>query len=284
MKCLGLFLLVLLLIIPTCAKQRGVPSRISGAKYESLSVVEAMEAFYGNYDPDSQTSTFNLPDGMANYVLLRKNEPMLASAFFNALASEKGSKKFILLTYAVPKDREFSCHACAPVIGMAVFSRAGREWTIESSSRAVTTSGGYAHPPTGIRIVQIGSRLPAIEIRDSGTGGGETTTGLLILAPWKGTVNLALERVIADNDAGGCGNVACYSNHRAVSYLRSSSGNYFDIRLTLKGTDFGDPSNQLRHVHGIEILRFQDGRYVQVSRNGDLTNLDKVVSTREGLN
>jgi hypothetical protein len=167
---------------------------------------------------------------------------------------------------------------------MAVFNRVGQEWAIESSNRAVTTSGGYAQPPTGISIVQIGRGRPAIEIRDSGSGGGATATVLLILAPWNGTVNLALERIIADNDAGMCGNVACYSNSRTITYLRKPGADYSDIKLILKGTDFGDPSSRSRRVHGVEILQFQDGKYIQVSRKGDLTNTDKSVATREGLN
>lgn len=282
-KCLTLSALVLLLIIPTLAGQSAAQSSDSEAKHESLSVGEAMKMFYGNYNSESQTSTFNLPDGAVGGVLLAKNDSMLATSFFSGFTNENGSPKFMLLTYALPKDSGYSCHACAPVIGMAVFKHVGQEWTIDSLNQAVMTSGGYGQPPTGISIVQIGRGRPAIEIRDSGSGGGETTSVLLILVPWKGTVNLALERIIADNDAGMCGDVACYSYHRTVEYLRKASTSYYDLKLTLKGTDFGDTSSRSRRVRGVEILQFQGGKYIQVSRKGDLTNTDKSVATREGL-
>jgi hypothetical protein len=282
-KCFVFSLSILLSVIPNHRNQPTAQSSIPAAKGEVLSVTAAMRMFYGNYNPESQTSMFNLPDGPVTNVLLVKNEPMLATSFFNTSTDESGSHKFVLLTFAVPKGREFSCHACAPVIGMAVFARVGHGWAIESSNKAITTSGGYAQPPIGISVVRIGRDHSAIEIKDSGSGSGETTTAFLIFAPWKGTVNLAVERIIADNDAGGCGDVACYAYHRTVEFLHKSSAGYYDLRLTLKGTDLGDPSSRSRRVHGVEVLRFEAGKYIQISRKGDLTNVDKSVAMREGL-
>jgi len=211
------------------------------------------------------------------------DEPMTVRTLFYTLSGDPAAPNFVLLTYAVPaSDEKYYCHACAPTIGMALFSQKGAGWIMTASKRAVTDAGGFGKPPTDIGLVEIGVNHQAIKIIEVDEGNGETTAVLLVLVPWKGTVNLGLERIVADDDAGSCGaresTLPCYSNHRTFEFLRDEKTDYFEVELKLWGTDLplseSKHSNRARAVLGLETLKFDNGKYVQVSREGDLTYLD----------
>lgn len=276
-----------LLFTSTCRKQSTQPSSEKLHPDSPLSVPDAMRMLYGNYDAQTRSSTTAVGGTNNSKSDNAGMQQLIVRPVFHADINEAGANKFAVLTYAVPRTG-FGCHACAPTIGMAVFSNTAQNWSIEASNKAVTKAGGWGQPPTDIQLVEIGTNRHAVQIRDVGEGQGETTT-VLLLIPWKGTVNLGLERIIADDDKGGCGagGLPCYSNHRTVTFLRNADAEYYDLELKLTGTDLpaseSAPMRRARKVSGLEILRFENGKYVQISRQGDLTTVDRVVAGREGL-
>jgi hypothetical protein len=280
------FLFSVCLVVLGCkSRQTDSPSKISDGP-KTLEIAQAMTMFYGNFDPDRQTSTvtFSSTDSVRIH-----GEPMTVRPLFHMLSSDANPQSFILVTYAVPKrDEEYYCHACAPTLGMAVFTKKGSNWTLTASNRAVTDAGGFGKPPKSVELVEIGTNHRAVQIKDTDEG-GETTTVLLILAPWNDTVNLALERIIGDDNEGMCDpkGLPCYSNHRTVAFSRNPNADYFDLELRLTGTDL-PASNRprkwiARNVAGLEVLKLENGKYQQVSRSGDLTTVDRVAAEREKL-
>jgi hypothetical protein len=248
-----------------------------------------MRMFYGNYDVTKQASLTRLPKEKSSLPAAGE-EQMTVRMLFNSFSGDPGAQSLVLLTYAVPSsDETYYCHACAPIIGMAVFSQKGLKWTMDASNQAVTFAGEFGKPPTDIQLVQIGPQRQAVKIIYVGEGNGESTAVLQLLISWNGTVNRGLERVIADDDRGACDpkGLPCYSNHRTVAFSRNPNAEYFDLELRLIGTDL-PASNRprvwtTRKVAGLEVLKFENGRYVQVSRSGDLTTVDRVVAERESL-
>ncbi len=257
---------------------------------EALDIAQAMKMLYGNYDAKKQTSVASLPKEKSGFPATGE-EQMTVRPLFHAFSNDAGAHNFLLVTYAVPaSDESYECHACAPTIGMAVFSQKGMKWMIDASNRAVTSAGEWGRPPTDIQLVQIGPNRQAVKIIDVGQGNGETTAVLYLLIPWNGTVNLGLERIVADDDKGACssrGGLPCYANRRTVRFIRKSKIEYYNLELKLSGTDLpvsdAAASRRSRKVNGLETLKFEDGKYVQASRQGDLTNVDRVVAEREGL-
>jgi hypothetical protein len=143
--------------------------------------------------------------------------------------------------------------------------------------------GGLGDPPADFRIIRIGPQQIGIEIREGSDKGGENTDWRELLVPWNGKVNKALGIVTADNNRGNCGEedeLACYSNRKTISLVHGANIDYFDIALTLSGTDLMDkePYKPLA-VHGYERLSFQDGFYKTVKRSGDRTTLEAEVET-----
>ena len=285
-RSLSVFLSICLFLLGCKNRQANPASKISDDP-KKLEIARAMTMFYGNFDANRQTSsvTFSKTDSARV-----SGEPMIIRPLFHVFSSDANVPTFVLLTYAVPaRDEEYYCHACAPTLGMAVFTQKDSKWILTASNRVVTDAGGFGKPPKDVELVEIGSNRHAVQIKDVDDAGGETTAVLLLFVPWKDTVNLALERVIGDDDEGMCDpkGLPCYSNHRAVAFLHNPDADYNDIELKLVGTDLPASDKPrvwtVRKVSGVEILKFEDGKYIQVSRSGDLTGVDRVVAKRESL-
>ncbi|MGB7233507.1 MAG: hypothetical protein WBD19_17690, partial [Candidatus Acidiferrum sp.] len=157
-----------------------------------LDLAQAMKMFYGNYDPGKNASVTSIPRDKTS-LPGPGDVQMTVKTLFSSLSGNPGQREFVLLTYAAPSREGYDCHACAPVIGMAVFSEEGSKWSMDASNRSVCISGAFGNPSKNIEIVQIGRRQLAAKIIDVGGGQGETTAVLQLLVPWRGTLNLALQ-------------------------------------------------------------------------------------------
>ena len=75
----------------------------------------------------------------------------------------------------------------------------------------------------------------------------------------------------------------CYANQRTVRFVPNGKVEYYGLELELTGTDLAKTAGtatQAREVHGIETLKFENGKYLQVSRQGDLTTADRALAER----
>lgn len=274
----------MLILASGCHKQSAELSPGQSETNEAFDIVQAMKMLYGNYDMKKQTSVASLPKEKSSFPAAGE-EQMTIRMLFNAFSGDAGAQSFVLVTYAVPTSGQtFDCHACAPTIGMAIFSQKGLKWTVDASNRAITSSGEWGKPPTDIQLVQVGPNRRAVKFIDVGGGQGETTAVLQLLIPWNGTVDLGLEQIIADDNKGGCdskGGLPCYANHRSVTFIRNDHVEFYDLELKLTGTDFplSDTSApmRVRKVRGLQTFKFENGKYVQVSRQGDLTSVEVFV-------
>jgi hypothetical protein len=70
----------------------------------------------------------------------------------------------------------------------------------------------------------------------------------------------------------------CYANHRTLTYGRSDNPDYYNLEFELSGTDLpiSDESRSMRvrKVRGKEIFRFDNGKYVRIFRQGDMTAVE----------
>jgi hypothetical protein len=212
---------------------------------------------------------------------------------WTSVLREEGKRKIAFLTYALPKDSEelsandpgnFACHACAPLIGAAIFVLVGNQWQIESSSAVVSRGGGFGSPPVHFRTIQLGPQRFGIEISDGDTGGSETTSTEVILVAWKGKVRQSLRYVSSDNNKRSCGREngesPCYANRKTMALVRVEGHNFFDLLLTLAGTGLTDTEPyRSKAVHGVERLTFADGYYKTLKRIGDRTEVESEVES-----
>jgi hypothetical protein len=287
-------LIIFASILPLCAQLKRAKSDL--AVPTDFKIDSAMFALFGNYDPKADSSRFVIPQGFTfdfKGSQFEIGDEIVQVPFWASTVVEDGIRKVVFLTYAVPKEsfgradndlKSFTCEACAPLIGAAVFARRGEKWEIEASSPVATRAGGLGDSPADIRIVRIGPQRIGIEVREASSKGGENTDWREILVPWKGGVNVALGIVTADNNRGNCGvedELSCYSNRKKMYFIQGTNFDYFDITLALSGTDLMDKEPYKPYsVHGFERLSFQSGFYRTVKRSGDRTTLETEIETK----
>jgi hypothetical protein len=263
----GALAAALLFLIPSTrvAIAGDAPLKYQGRIPSDFSLPNAMKSLYGNFDPPANVSVSTLPTTGAKSSYFDPGLEINVRPFWVIGAKESGTTKVFLLTYATPDAKSFGCHACAPLIDMAVFVRAKSEWSVESVGKAIVVFGQWGYPPDA-RSLRIGPGRIGIELRFTHKGQGETTTLISILVPWKGEVREALSTEIADDDQGMCqdaGTLPCYHRRRNIKFVKAADPDYDEVLLTLSGTTLTKDApykaidaNELQHGH------FVEGKYV----------------------
>ncbi len=266
-------------------------SRSGSFGVAGFDVPTAMHTLFGNFNPKAESSSYDVPQTTVLDLKgssFKIGDKIVIQPLSTLQTTESGQRKVILLTFAVPKEsfgrssddlKNFECHACTPLIGVAVFVRGEVGWKVESSRTAVARGGGFGDPPTEFRVIVIGPHTKGIEMIDRASG-GETTLSRVIMVPWNGKVNLALHYIASDDNHGDCGadadGMPCYANRRRLAFVQGAKRDYYDILLRLSGTDMTD--SQQKTVLGWERFAFADGYYTMVKRVGDRTTLERFIA------
>lgn len=241
---------------------------------DGFGLAEAMSRLYGNYDAAKSVSTASTPPdvpqpssyfGSSSHIRVR--------SFFATTVDEKGEKRLFLLTYGTPAEEhlDFGCHACAPLVSAFEFSFYKGQWTLTASCKNPLVFGQWGFPPDA-SVLKIGPGSWAVKFEDHYSGQGETTIAIALFVPWNGAFDPALKRWMGDDDAGTCapGLLPCYANHKDMKFVAGPDPNYFDVLLTLSGTEMtGEMPFRIRSVSGVERLRFENGKYKSLFRSGD---------------
>jgi hypothetical protein len=253
-----------------------------------------MRMLFGNFNAKTESSDYDVPQTTvldltgSNFKI---GDEIVVQPLRTLDTNENGKRKVILLTFAVPKDTfgaghrwDFDCHACAPLIGVAVFVHGDAGWNVESSRTVISSGGEFGHPPDEFRIVAVGPHRIGIEMTDGYSGQGEETISKVIMVAWNGKVNMALRYVAADNNKGACGpdadGMPCYANHRRLEFVTDANRDYSEILLRLSGTDLTETAPyRSKAVRGWERFTFEHGKYKMVEHLGDTTWLERYTST-----
>jgi hypothetical protein len=244
---------------PSSASQKSTP--------DDFSLPDAMKALYGNYDPAKKTSTFRLTKIFPS-TFFDKSGKVEVHTFLTAGAIDAGAMKVFVLTYALPEGpRPFDCHACAPLIGAAVFAKKDGAWAVESSNRAFDVLGGWGGPPQA-KMVRAGPDRAGFELMPGSTNQGETVGSIMILLPWKGGIRQAFDAETESTEATDCGDGMgeCRDKQAEVSFARGANPDYDDIVVTISATETSARTGKDLKVHRVQKWRFSDGKYVRAAR------------------
>jgi len=199
-----------------------------------------MKTLYGNFDQTKGESTFVMKEAGPEGAFFPKGATVKVQPYFVQSAEDSGTIKVFFLTQGIPaQDEPFDCHACAPLIGAAVFAKKDGAWTVEARDLDSTIAGGWGRPPEA-RLLRIGPRKKGVELKVGGGGQGVTVVGVSILVPWNGSVSEALVQVISDDNGGYCGNeegmMPCYSTHTSIGFVKGENTEYDDVIVKTAGT------------------------------------------------
>jgi len=248
--------------------QKAAPSAVSQQSVPAdFDLARAMKLLYGNYDPLAHTSTFRLTKSYP-HTFFDKPGKVDARAFLTVGASDGGAMKVFLLTAAVPHGSpEFDCHACAPVIGAAVFAKNGAGWAVEASNREFDVIGNWGGPPTA-EIVRLGPERMGFELKPGNTNQGETVGSVMILLAWKGGIREVFDAETISTETSDCGDGMgqCRDKSGEISFVRGEDEDYDDIVLTISGTEINAKTGKEEKVRRVQNWKYSDGKYVQVGR------------------
>jgi hypothetical protein len=263
-------------------------------------LADAMQHWYGRYDPATQTARANLPDHPSVDITgswFAPKDPVDIVVIFDIGYLQAGHPRHVVVTAAVPHrsdkpgrpgDDSDNCLMCRPVIGMAVFTRRLNTWLLEDQNDAVDLAGSRGLPPA-IKLVTLGNDLHGIRMESHTEASDFSSTTLSLLVPWQEDVVRAFTGETAYSNRNACGPDSplrdpCYAWQRADTFTAVPGQDYDDLVLTGSGTqpppatDTAKPAKAAR-VHGkqkpeppaapaaipytsVERLRFRDGHYV----------------------
>src|SRR5271154_4283609 len=250
--------------------QKAAPSAVSQQSVPAdFDLARAMKLLYGNYDPLAHTSTFRLTKSYP-HTFFDKPGKVDARAFLTVGASDGGAMKVFLLTAAVPHGSpEFDCHACAPVIGAAVFAKNGAGWAVEASNREFDVIGNWGGPPAA-EIVRLGPERMGFELKPGNTNQGETVGSVMILLAWRGGIHEAFEAETISTETSDCGDGMgqCRDKSGEIEFVRGADPDYDDIVLTISGTETSEKTGKDEKVRRVQNWKFSDGKYVRAGKQG----------------
>ncbi len=162
----------------------------------------AMNALYGDYDAANGTSTSAATVSGPEFMNFPAGQKITVKPFFAAASSITG--EVFIATYSVPATGEFDCHACAPLLGLAVFQKSGTTWKIEASEKPDIIFGQYGNPPTA-QLFQFGERHIGIQLNNTDGGQGVLDTLVMLLVSWNGGFSQAWSGLVSSDDSMYCG-------------------------------------------------------------------------------
>jgi hypothetical protein len=264
-------------------------------------LADAMQRWYGRWDPATRTARANLPDRPSVDLTgswFAPKDPVDIVVIFQADYLQGGHPRHVVVTAAVPHrsdkpghpgDDLFQCVMCRPVIGMAVFTRRLNTWLLEDENDAVDLAGGNGKPPA-VRLITLGNDLHGIRLESHTEADDFSSTSVSILIPWQEDVVRAFSQETAYTNRDACGPDSplrdpCYAWQRVDSFAAVPGQDYDDLILTGSGTqppsDLDKPAPKpARRTRGkqipapalpaaipytsVERLRFKDGKYVPI--------------------
>lgn len=223
----------------------------------------AMNALYGNYDVTAGASTSVATVKGEDYINFPPGEKITVKPFFVLISTVTGEA--FLATYSVPATGEFDCHACAPIVGLAVFEKSGASWKVAASEKPDIIFGQYGNPPTA-QLFQFGQRHSGIQLSDTDGGQGVVDTQVMLMVSWNGGFSPAWSGLVSSDDSMYCGPQAtspCYGYKVDLKFEKGANPEYDDLIATTTGTDLTDDATPvIKNVAGVQHLHFADGKYV----------------------
>jgi serine/threonine protein kinase len=232
----------------------------------SFDVGKALELIYGSYDSQKKYVKWGLTaDDLKNSPLAAETGgfgPGTVYTASNFLKSytQGGRQRYLLITETVPA--KYDCHACAPIIGGAVFSQVGDNWQLETDTKIISTMGSWGGAPEG-KLVKIGPDRYGVLYQPGYTGQGITSEIAVMIAETADKLAEVLDVKDYSGDNGGtCGEglATCYSFTSKLEFIPGANADYYDAKITTTGTK-EDDNGVIRSANAVKKYTFADGKY-----------------------
>jgi serine/threonine protein kinase len=232
---------------------------------QDFSIPQAMELIFGNYNRDRKASRFQtlaVPKE-ERFAQFSQTASGVATVALMQSFREQGRDKYLVVTKTMPDGEAHSCHACAPLIGAAIFVRQGSTWEIEILEKYLTVIGAYGEPPT-IRLRKIGPDKHGISFAGGDAGMGYTSQYLMIAAPVEKKIKIIFDEPVGGDNEGACDRGKADKNYWGykvdIDFIPQPGKPFFTIRTKTTGTQ-KDDSAGIIPVNSDRTYVFDGDRY-----------------------
>ncbi len=238
----------------------------------AFTVPAAMEVIFGLYDKNIECSQWVCKPHEAKRFESKaagKGVLFTRAAGSYPLETSQG-KKMLLLTETLSREKDGweDCHACAPILGAAMFQQIDGAWFIEALQKDLGEMGSWGQLPAN-KLVKIGPDMYGVIFNDGYTAQGITERQIEILGLVDGKFNILLTENTSYNNEGMFADPktepGAFKYDTEISFQEKEAGAPFELILTRKGTrpkDGHDGDGPI--VKFSETLRYkiQNGKYV----------------------
>ncbi|WP_413193401.1 J domain-containing protein [Pararobbsia alpina] len=208
-------------------------------------------------------NSFHLPTGVS--------VPASQSGSFNTTVAQRiplpfGSRVLYLLTSVPVESQAYDCHACAPVVSVAVttVSKRGVE-ALAGPIQDVDQMGAWGkYDTTNVALVEIGKRRVGLVFPFEYTGQGETSGSISIFSVDSASIrklaNIATyEDATASMSCDGS-NAVCENYRTKVRFVRDNKSAYYPLELKITGK-IKNKTGLIVPVDGTFVAKFNGTGY-----------------------
>lgn len=238
----------------------------------AFNVEEAMELVYGLYDRDIECSKWICK--VTDYPGIKGKRNRSGHAFTRpagqfTIKDGKGGQ-ILLLTETLNRESGGweNCHACAPILGAALFTEAGGAWFVESVKKDIAQIGAWGNLPPST-LIAIGPSTWGLRFDYGYTAQGTSIGGMALMSPVNGSF-----RIIADVHTRfsneemfleGEGEGLKYHYDSDLTWIAGDNEQVFDMHVHTTGkrpTDGMDGIGPIRSFDETRIYTYKDDQYV----------------------
>lgn len=246
---------------------------------DRLSVIDALGQLYSGFDPDHSTAqwvcTKEQEDDSSHpgWPCWKEYVTVQVSVELMAEVGENGTDKVYLVASAKPAGypEGYTCHACQPAIGAAVFVAQEGNWALQSSNPAIGFYGGWGDSPR-VDLVRAGPDKRGFMLSKEDIAQGYAWSTKVLLLPFNRTVVEAWSIEDEQDNAGAIdptdklNKQQPYHSSAAFRFYAPDSDHvsfddYYDIEVISRGKNTKGPNASLKPEDWTEIYRLEDGKY-----------------------
>ena len=295
-RCTVLFLLLLftcLLLLPSAfardagtISHMGTTTRFDNAQRNifidgEINYKKVLEILYGdltyeNDDKYDQPAIWNNIRAPWNEITYNTGLVFVA---FEGKYTENGIQKYIILTQTVESE-DATCHACAPIVGGAVFARYDNRWILESENKYIAVMGNWGWmvlpdgvstetfpPDSSVDLIKIGPDKHGIYYKGSDFNRGTIFEYIHLIVPYKNTIIDSLDIVLEIPE----GSYDCEDNQFAENDLgihlvhkTNEASDYYDFTVVKQMNEGSCSDRNVRSVKESTNYAFVNGYYKKV--------------------
>ncbi|MBC7475549.1 MAG: hypothetical protein H7263_14770, partial [Candidatus Sericytochromatia bacterium] len=151
---------------------------------------------------------------------------------------QNGVKQCLVITET--KNDLFSCHVCAPIVGIALLAKHNNKWIIKDNHQYVGKIGTFGNAPNP-KLIKVGRDNYGLFFESFYTGMGMASSQVYIIAKTNKDYKIVLTDFdFSQDNKGSCGEdikVECYKYLSKVDYLKNAKSvtNFLPINITTSG-------------------------------------------------